>query len=220
LRRRYIWVIISLCAAVTIGLVGRVFLSQPLVGVDSETVFMVMTDQIFLSFVAGIILCGILAAIMSTASSQLLVSASAVSQDLYKAFFRKDAGDRELVWISRLSVLVVAVAAILLGLNPDSLVFSIVSYAWAGFGAAFGPALLMALFWKRTTRQGALAGIVVGGLTVLIWKQLNLFGLYEIVPGFIFSLIAIYVVSMLTPPPEKSMVAVFEKTEKLVRETE
>jgi len=128
------------------------------VGVDSETVFMVMTDQIFLSFVAGIILCGILAAIMSTASSQLLVSASAVSQDLYKAFFRKDAGDRELVWISRLSVLVVAVAAILLGLNPDSLVFSIVSYAWAGFGAAFGPALLMALFWKRTTRQGALAG--------------------------------------------------------------
>jgi len=158
LRRRYIWVIISLCAAVTIGLVGRVFLSQPLVGVDSETVFMVMTDQIFLSFVAGIILCGILAAIMSTASSQLLVSASAVSQDLYKAFFRKDAGDRELVWISRLSVLVVAVAAILLGLNPDSLVFSIVSYAWAGFGAAFGPALLMALFWKRTTRQGALAG--------------------------------------------------------------
>jgi len=220
LRRRYIWVIISLCAAVAIGLVGRVFLSQPLVGVDSETVFMVMTDQIFLSFVAGIILCGILAAIMSTASSQLLVSASAVSQDLYKAFFRKDAGDRELVWISRLSVLVVAVAAILLGLNPDSLVFSIVSYAWAGFGAAFGPALLMALFWKRTTRQGALAGIVVGGLTVLIWKQLNLFGLYEIVPGFIFSLIAIYVVSMLTPPPEKSMVAVFEKTEKLVRETE
>jgi len=158
LRRRYIWVIISLCAAVAIGLVGRVFLSQPLVGVDSETVFMVMTDQIFLSFVAGIILCGILAAIMSTASSQLLVSASAVSQDLYKAFFRKDAGDRELVWISRLSVLVVAVAAILLGLNPDSLVFSIVSYAWAGFGAAFGPALLMALFWKRTTRQGALAG--------------------------------------------------------------
>lgn len=215
-----VWVIVSLCAAVAIGLVGRVFLSQPLVGSASETVFMVMTDQIFVSFIAGIILCGILAAIMSTASSQLLVSASAVSQDLYKSCFRKDAGDRELVWISRLSVLFVAVAAILLGLDPNSLVFSIVSYAWAGFGAAFGPALLMALFWKRTTRQGALAGIVVGGLTVLIWKQLNLFGLYEIVPGFIFSMIAIYAVSMMTPPPEESMVTVFEKTEKLVEETE
>ncbi|TAJ44491.1 sodium/proline symporter PutP [Methanofollis fontis] len=215
-----IWVIISLCAAVAIGLVGKVFLSQPLVGADSETVFMVLTGDLFVSFIAGIILCGILAAIMSTASSQLLVSASAVSQDLYKAFFRKEAGDGELIWISRLSVLIVAVVAILLALDPESLVFSIVSYAWAGFGAAFGPTLLMGLFWRRTTRQGALAGIVVGGLTVLIWKHFAFFGLYEIVPGFILSLLAIYVVSLLTPEPEKCITDVFDETDRMLQESD
>jgi sodium/proline symporter len=211
------WVIISLCAAVAIGLIGRVFLSQPLVGPDAETVFMVMTSEVFFSFVAGIILCGILAAIMSTASSQLLVSASAVSQDLYKSFFRREASDRELIWVSRFSVLIVAVFAILLGLDPESSVFNIVSYAWAGFGAAFGPVLLMGLFWKRTTRQGALAGVIIGGLTVLIWKQFAFFGLYEIIPGFVLSLVAIYVVSMLTPEPEPELVSTFEKTEEEVR---
>jgi len=215
-----IWVIISLCAAVAIGLIGRVFLSQPLIGPDSETVFMVMTGEVFFSFLAGIIFCGILAAIMSTASSQLLVSASAVSQDLYQSFAKREATDKELIWISRIAVLVVAGSAIFLALDPESLVFSIVSYAWAGFGAAFGPTLLMALFWKRTTREGALAGIVVGGLTVLIWKQLALFGIYEIIPGFIFSLIAIYVVSKLTPEPDASLVAVFEETEKEVQKSQ
>jgi sodium/proline symporter len=212
-----IWVTVALLAAVAVGLIGRVFLSEPLAGADSETVFMVMTGDVFFSFLAGIILCGILAAIMSTASSQLLVSASAVSQDLYKAFFRRDAADRELIWVSRLSVLFVAVFAIALAIDPNSFVFSIVSYAWAGFGAAFGPAILMALFWKKTTREGALAGIVVGGLTVLIWKQFNFFGLYEIVPGFIFSLLAIYIVSRMTVPDE-SIVRVFEETEEKLKE--
>ncbi|WOF16767.1 sodium/proline symporter PutP [Methanoplanus sp. FWC-SCC4] len=214
-----IWVIISLLSAVAIGLIGKIFLSQPLVGSDSETVFMVMTGEVFFSFLAGIIYCGILAAIMSTASSQLLVSASAVSQDLYKAFLKKDAKDKELIWVSRFSVLFVAVIAIGLAIDPNSFVFSIVSYAWAGFGAAFGPAILMALFWKRTTRQGALAGIIIGGLTVLIWKQFAFFGLYEIVPGFILSMLAIYVVSKMTPEPDDSMIAVFEETEKALKES-
>ncbi len=214
-----VWVIISLCAAVAIGIIGRVFLSQPLIGADSETVFMLMTGEVLFPFLAGIVFCGILAAIMSTASSQLLVSASAVSQDLYTSFFKQEATDRELIWISRISVLIVAVLAILLGLDPGSFVFNIVSYAWAGFGATFGPLLLMALFWKRTTRQGALAGIIVGGLTVLIWKQVGLFGIYEIIPGFILSLLAIYVVSKMTPPPAESVIMVFDETERIMKES-
>ncbi|MBP2145250.1 sodium/proline symporter [Methanofollis sp. W23] len=215
-----IWVTISLLAAVAIGLVGRVFLNQPLVGPDAETVFMVMTSEVFFSFLAGIVLCGILAAIMSTASSQLLVSASAVSQDLYKSFFRHEASEKELIWVSRLSVLFVAVLAIFLGLDPESSVFQIVSYAWAGFGATFGPVILMGLFWKRTTRQGALAGIVVGGLTVLVWKWFGFFGLYEIVPGFILSMLAIYVVSKMTPAPEPELVAVFEETDREMQKSD
>jgi len=209
-----VWVVISLLSAVAIGIIGRVFLSTPLVGADSETVFMVMTGEVFFSFLAGIIFCGILAAIMSTASSQLLVSASAVSQDLYKTYLKADASDRQLIWISRFSVLFVAILAILLAIDPNSFVFNIVSYAWAGFGAAFGPIVIMALFWKRTNLQGALAGIIVGGLTVLIWKQFEFFGLYEIVPGFVLSLIAIYIVSLKTAPPDEELVKVFEETEK------
>lgn len=213
-----IWVTLSLLAAVAIGIIGRVFLDQPLVGADAETVFMVITGEVFFSFLAGIIFCGILAAIMSTASSQLLVSASAVSQDLYKTYLKSDASDRQLIWISRFSVLLVAIFAIVLAINPESFVFNIVSYAWAGFGAAFGPIIIMALFWKRTNLQGALAGIIVGGLTVLIWKQFEFFGLYEIVPGFVLSFMAIYLVSRYTAPPDEALVKVFEETEKELAE--
>lgn len=206
-----VWVIISLGAAVAIGLIGRVFLSQTLTGSAAETVFMVMTMDTFSAFLAGIILCGILAAIMSTASSILLVTASALSQDVYFPFIRPGAQDRELLWVSRFSVLLIAALALLLAINPDSIVFSIVAYAWAGFGAAFGPALLASLFWKRATRDGVLAGILVGGITVLIWKQAGLFGIYEIIPGFILSVIAIYIVSRLTPVPDASVLAEFEE---------
>lgn len=141
---------------------------------------------------------------MSTASSQLLVTASAISKDFYHTFVRKNASDRELIYVSRLTVLVVAALAIVLALNPDSYILTMVSYAWAGFGAAFGPTILLSLYWKRMTKNGALAGIIVGGMTVLIWKQFAWFGLYEIVPGFLFSLLAIYIVSKLgkEPSPE------------------
>jgi sodium/proline symporter len=208
-----VWVIISLAAAIAIGIVGKAFVAAPLTGPDAETIFMVMTGDLFFSFLAGVILCGILAAIMSTASSILLVCASAVSKDLYHSFVRPASSDRELVWVSRVSVLIVAAAAILLGLNPDSFVFLIVAYAWAGFGAAFGPALLMALFWKRTTLQGVLAGILIGGITVIVWKQLlaTPFGLYEIVPGFILSLATVWIVSLMTPAPDAATGEVFEQ---------
>ena len=204
------WVLLSLSAAVLVGMVGRVFLQQPLEGAAVETVFMVMTTEIFSPFFAGLIMSAILAAIMSTASSQLLVTSSAVSQDLYKALIRRGAGEKELVWVNRLTVVGVSVIALILGLDPNNFVLDMVAYAWAGFGAAFGPALLLSLFWKRMTRNGALAGIIVGGITVLLWKQFELFGLYEIVPGFIFSSVAIYIVSMLDVMPSQEILDEFE----------
>ena len=205
------WVILSLAAAVAIGMVGTVYLTTPLEGTDSETVFLVMTNQLFPPIVAGLLLSAVLAAIMSTASSQLLVAASAFAQDFYKTLIRKDAEQSELVWISRASVLIIASIAVFLGFNPDSFILDMVAYAWAGFGAAFGPVVLMSLFWKRTTRRGVIAGIIVGGVTVLAWKQFELFGLYEIVPGFIFALIAIYVVSKLDAEPSKEILKTFDK---------
>ena len=205
------WVVLSLIAAVMVGLVGRVFLQQPLAGSASETVFMVMTNELFTPFLAGIVLSAVLAAIMSTASSQLLVTASAISQDFYKALLRKNASDKEVVWVSRLTVIGVTIVAVLLGLNPNSLVLEMVAYAWAGFGAAFGPAIVLSLFWKRMTRLGALAGILIGGITVLAWKQWGMPELYEIVPGFILATIAIYLVSLLDNPPSKEIQDEFEK---------
>ncbi len=204
------WVVVSLAAAVAVGMVGRVFLTTPLEGTESETVFLVMTNTMFPPVVAGLILSAVLAAIMSTASSQLLVAASAFAQDFYRTLLRKDAEQKELVWISRASVLVIASLAIFLGLNPNNFILDMVAYAWAGFGAAFGPALLMSLFWRRTTRNGVLAGIIVGGVTVLVWKQVALWGLYEIVPGFLLALAAIYIVSKLDEKPAESITATFD----------
>lgn len=206
------WVVLSLAAAVLVGMVGRVYLKQPLTtGADVETVFLVMANDLFSSFFAGLVLSAVLAAIMSTASSQLLVTASAFSQDFYKALIRPTASEHELVWVSRLTVVAVTVLGVLLGLDPNNFILDLVAYAWAGFGAAFGPMILMSLFWKRMTRNGALAGIIVGGLTVLIWKQFAWLGLYEIVPGFAFSLLAIYIVSLLDDPPAQEIMDEFEK---------
>ncbi|MBR3746307.1 MAG: sodium:proline symporter, partial [Selenomonadaceae bacterium] len=205
------WVIVSLAAAVAVGMVGTVYLTQTLEGTNAETVFLVMTNKLFPPIIAGLVLSAVLAAIMSTASSQLLVAASAFAQDFYKTLLRKDANQTELVWISRASVLIIASIAVFLGFNPDSFILDMVAYAWAGFGAAFGPALLMSLFWKRTTRRGVIAGIIVGGVTVLVWKQFELFGLYEIVPGFIFALIAIWLVSKFDDEPDKEIQATFDK---------
>lgn len=207
------WVILSLAAAVAVGMVGTVYLTTPLAGTDSEKVFLIMTNNLFPPIIAGIVLSAVLAAIMSTASSQLLVAASAFAQDFYKTLLRKDATQTELVWISRASVLIIASIAVYLGFNPDSFILDMVAYAWAGFGAAFGPAVLMSLFWKRTTKIGVIAGIIVGGMTVLIWKQFEFFGLYEIVPGFIFSLIAIYIFSKLDKEPDSELIKIFEKVD-------
>lgn len=195
------WQTVVLVAAVIVGLTGIVVLEQPLQGADVEKVFIFMAVDRFPGVIAGICLSGILAAVMSTAAAQLLVASSAFAQDFYKGVLRKEARRGELLWAGRLAVLAVATLAFLLGLDPDSRVLALVAWAWAGFGATFGPAVLLSLYWNGMTRNGALAGMLVGGITVIVWPLLRdvggIFGLYELVPGFLLSLAAIVVVSRL-----------------------
>ena len=211
-----VWVIISLAGAVMVGIIGRVYLKTFLSGVKSETVFMELVNALTPPLLAGILLAAILAAIMSTADSQLLVTSSAITEDFYRVLFRKKAGNKELLWVGRLAVLAVAAVAYVIALDPGSSVLGLVAYAWGGFGAAFGPLVLISLFWQRMTRNGALAGIVVGGLTVLIWKHLQggLFDMYEIVPGFLFSCLTIFTVSLLDRPPAQSILDEFHRIHK------
>lgn len=202
-----VWVIISLTCAVLIGMVGRCCLTPPLGSGQEETVFIVMVHSLAAPALAGVLLAAVLAAIMSTADSQLLVTSSALTEDLYRVWLRPQAGQKELVWVSRGTVLLVAALAYLLACNPENSVLGLVSYAWAGFGATFGPLILLSLYWPRMTRRGAIAGVLAGGLVVLIWKPLSggpwhLFDLYEIVPGFLASVAAIIAVSLLGPKPE------------------
>ena len=201
------WVTISLGFAVIAGMVGTALPGEALVGADSEKVFILLVQQMAPPLAAGIFLSAILAAIMSTADSQLLVTSSAISRDFYKVLIRPRSGEKELLRVSRFSVLGVACLAIFLAWNPENSVLGLVAYAWAGFGASFGPLVIISLFWSRMTRNGALAGIVSGGVTVLLWKQLSggIFDLYEIVPGFLLSAMAIAVVSLLDRPPTQAV---------------
>jgi sodium/proline symporter len=207
------WTLIGLVGAFFVGIAGIGYFETPLA--DSETVFIALVQALFHPLVAGILLAAILAAIMSTADSQLLVSSAALTEDFYKSLFNKDAAPESLVKIGRMAVVGIAIVAWLLALDPESSVLGLVSYAWAGFGAAFGPAVILSLFWARMNRQGCLAGILVGGITVVIWKQLSggLFDVYEIVPGFLLATIAIIAVSLLTPEPEKEIQDMFTEAE-------
>ncbi|OAN10931.1 sodium:proline symporter [Photobacterium jeanii] len=212
------WTALSMGGAILVGLVGILYVDNQLAGelADGEKIFMLLVNSIFHPVVAGILLAAILAAIMSTADSQLLVSSSALAEDFYKQVFRPQASTEEIVTVGRAAVIILSIVALVLAMNPDSTVLGLVSYAWAGFGAAFGPALLLSLFWKGMNRNGALAGIVVGAMTVVIWKQLNggIFDLYEIVPGFIFATVSIVAVSSLTGKPSKEVQAQFDQYEK------
>ncbi|KOC90728.1 sodium:solute symporter family transporter, partial [Winslowiella iniecta] len=171
---------------------------------NAERIFIELARILFNPWIAGILLSAILAAVMSTLSCQLLVCSSALTEDLYKNFLRKNASQRELVWVGRMMVLLVAVIAIALAADPNNRVLGLVSYAWAGFGAAFGPVVLFAVCWSRTTRNGALAGMIIGAATVLIWKHYAWLGLYEIIPGFVFASIAIVLVSLMGRAPSKA----------------
>ncbi|MBO5940215.1 MAG: sodium/proline symporter PutP [Kiritimatiellae bacterium] len=230
------WVVISLAAAIAIGLVSHLYLKQngltlAQAGNDPEKMFMVMVNGIFdggfpVRMFAGIILSAIMAAIMSTADSQLLVSASSFSNDLYKVVFRKNASNRELVAVSRLAVGAVALVALAMAMDTSSdffkVVMKMVSFAWAGFGAAFGPLILLSLFWRRTTLAGAIAGMVTGAATCFVWKFIlasnaslsaayPVLGLYELAPGFLFSFVATVAVSMFSKKPSESACNAFDR---------
>ncbi len=205
------WMIISLTGAIAVGLIGAAYIKS--IGgdlYDPETIFIFLSNTLFDPLVSGFLLAAILAAIMSTISSQLLVTSCSLTEDIYRTFLRKKAKDTELVLIGRLCIVIVALAAIFLAHNRDNSILSLVSNAWAGFGAAFGPVVLISLFWGRMTKQGALAGILVGASAVLLWiysdftinDQTPSDYLYEIVPGFFAGVIAIVCASLMTKPEQ------------------
>jgi sodium/proline symporter len=214
-----VWMIVSLFGAILIGFSGiAYFADSPLE--NSETVFIMFSQVLFNPWVAGFLLAAILSAIMSTVDSQLLVSSSALAQDFYKAIFRKEASQKEEVLVGRISVVVIAILAIFLGYDRDSKVLELVSYAWAGFGAAFGPVVIFSLFWKRMTRNGALAGMLTGAVTVIVWSQLTggLFDIYELLPGFIFASIAILIFSFVGNGPTKEVQEEFDTVKARLRD--
>lgn len=204
-----VWVVITLAAAVLVGILGMAFLNSPgnealktqfdSIG-DAERIFMFLSSSLLPALIAGIVLSAILAAIMSTADSQLLVTSSAVTNDMFK-LFKKNASEKTLMWVSRITVIVVAVIAYVIALDENSSVMGLVSYAWAGLGAAFGPAMLLSLFWKKMTMPGAVAGIIAGGVSVVLWESIPVLsgtGIYSLAPAFVIALVAVIVVSLCT----------------------
>jgi len=211
-----VWVVISLTAAVMIGVVGRALLGDALLenGMQ-ETVFIQMAVKLMPALIAGIMLSGILAATMSTSDSQLLVTSSAVANNFYRSFVRKKASDKEVMWVGRIVVIIVAIVAVFMALGNNTTIFGLVKYAWGGFGAAFGPVILFSLFWKRMNLPGALCGMITGGATVIVWKELlnpmgGVFSVYELLPAFILASIVIVVVSLLTKKPSDEIIAEYE----------
>jgi len=212
------WMILTLAGAVAVGFFGiAYFAAHPEVAgpvaENPERVFIELAKLLFNPWIAGILLSAILAAVMSTLSCQLLVCSSALTEDFYKAFLRKGASQTELVWVGRAMVLLVALIAIALAANPENRVLGLVSYAWAGFGAAFGPVVILSLVWKGMTRNGALAGMLVGAATVIVWKNWIGLGLYEIIPGFILATLAIVIFSRIGKAPSQSMLNRFDQAE-------
>ena len=209
------WMVLCLFGAMAVGFFGiAYFAAHPeqgaMVRENPERVFIALASFLFNPWIAGVLLSAILAAIMSTLSCQLLVCSSALTEDFYKGFVRKQASQRELVWFGRAMVLVVALVAIAIARDPESRVLGLVAYAWAGFGAAFGPVVLFSLFWKRMTRNGALAGMVAGALTVILWKQTGS-ALYEIVPGFLAASVSIVVASLFGRVPTTEVQAMHDQ---------
>jgi len=214
------WMIVAIIGAMATGFAGIAYVAKTGLKLDdAETIFIVLSQLLFSPLIAGFLLAAILAAIMSTISSQLLVTSSSLTGDFYQAFLHKDASEKQLVLVGRISVLLVALVAIYLAYDRDSSILSLVSNAWAGFGAAFGPVVIGCLYWKGMTRNGALAGIISGAVTVLIWiyAPLTIDGqslsawMYEIVPGFIVCSLAIYLVSKSSPQVEEHIVEKFDE---------
>ncbi len=210
------WVVVTLIGATLVGIMGIVTFAEPLG--NPETVFLELLQYVMNPWVGGIFLAAVLAAIMSTVDSQLLVSSSALTEDFYKAFFRRDASDRELLIFSRGSVIVITLVALYFAM-AGGMILDIVGYAWAGLGSAFGPAILFSLYWKKTNKHGVLAGIIVGGVTVIIWNNFFAFtGLYEIVPGFFLSSLVIFLASYFGPETDPEIVEEFEEVAEMAKD--
>jgi len=220
------WMIVSIIGAMATGFAGIAYVAKTGLKLeDAETIFIVLSQLLFSPLIAGFLLAAILAAIMSTISSQLLVTSSSLTEDFYKTFLNKEASQKQQVLVGRISVLIVALVAIYLAYDRDSSILSLVSNAWAGFGAAFGPVVIGSLYWKAMTRNGALAGMLVGALTVLLWiyAPFTINGLapssfiYEIVPGFVLCALTIFVVSKISPESDKNILTTFDEVESVHR---
>ena len=211
-----IWCAISLAAAVAIGIIGRILYPNALLTQSaSERIFILMSTNFFVPLFAGIVMAGILAATISSSDSYLLIAASALSKNIYQGIIKKDATDKEVLFMSRLTLIIISIIAAIIALDENSVIFTVVSFAWAGFGATFGPIMLFSLFWKRVTRSAAIAGMIAGGGMVFIWKLLlkpmgGVWGIYELFPAFVISCIVIVVATLLSKEPSKEVQEEFE----------
>ena len=212
-----VWVFISLVVAVFIGVIGRSLYPTALATAsEAENVFIMLSTKLLPPLLAGFVMAGILAATISSSDSYLLIAASALSINIYQGIFRKNAGDKEVMNVSRVTLVAITVIAVLIAWDENSVIFTIVSFAWAGFGATFGPLMLFSLFWKRINRAGAIAGMLGGGITVFFWNLVirplgGIWNVYELLPAFIVSSILIVAVSLLTPPPSHELQAEFDQ---------
>ncbi len=207
------WIILALAGAIMVGIAGRVYLDGMFTdAAGAQTIFLVMAGNLFVPVVAGILLSAILAAVMSTADSQLLVASSAITADIYGKLAKNKPSEKKLMWIGRVGVIVIAVIAAILARDPQTSIMSVVSFAWAGFGSSFGPIILLALFWKRTTKNGALAGMACGFIMSIVWNQFFAAstGLYEMVPAFALGLVVCIVVSLMGKEPAEEIQLEFE----------
>ena len=215
-----VWVVISLAVAVFIGVVGRsLFPAELTTSSDAENVFILLSTKLLPPLLAGFVMAGILAATISSSDSYLLIAASALAKNIYQGICRKNANDKQVMRVSRITLLVITVIAVLIALDENSVIFTIVSFAWAGFGATFGPLMLFSLFWKRTNRAGAIAGMLTGGIAVFVWKLLvrplgGVWNIYELLPAFIVSCVVIIIVSLVTAPPSAEIESEFESVVK------
>lgn len=215
-----VWCLISLVIAVFIGVIGRALYPTALTtSSEAENVFILLATNLLPAVLAGLVMAGILAATISSSDSYLLIAASAFSKNIFQGLIHKKASDKQVLVISRITLLAITGVAIIIALDENSVIFNIVSFAWAGFGATFGPLMLMSLFWKRINRWGAIAGMIGGGVMVFVWNLAirplgGIWDVYELLPAFIFSCICIVVVSLLTPAPSKKIQQEFEEVKK------
>lgn len=215
-----VWCLISLVIAVFIGVIGRALYPTALTTAsEAENVFILLATNLLPAVLAGLVMAGILAATISSSDSYLLIAASAFSKNIFQGLIHKKASDKQVLVISRITLLAITGVAIIIALDENSVIFNIVSFAWAGFGATFGPLMMMSLFWKRINRWGAIAGMIGGGVMVFVWNLAirplgGIWDVYELLPAFIFSCICIVVVSLLTPAPSKEIQQEFEEVKK------